>query len=201
MMLSILIPSLHARAEKLSSLLGTLRMQIENNFAEEKVEIIIDVDRGERNVGAKRNSLLASANGDYLCFVDDDDRVSPQYISLLLNAIQSEPDCCSLNGLLTTNGKDEQLFRHSIHYNGWYTRGGILYRYTNHLNCVRSEIAKKMTFPQTNFGEDKHYSNQLMRSRLLKRERKIEPILYYYDYVKEILPNAKRNLGIFRRHR
>lgn len=184
-LLSLLIPSLNNRAGKLASLLRILSDQLEKNKAIDIVELVVDVDNGEATIGAKRNRMMQGAKGKYLASIDDDDRISDDYISLVLAGIKTKPDCCSLNGIYSEKGHIPQTFKHSIEYNGWYEKDKILYRFPNHLNCVKSSIAKKMKYPDITFAEDKSYSEQLQESGLLKVEYKIEPILYYYDYVRK----------------
>lgn len=182
--LSLLIPTLISRKVMLATLLNSLDKQVHDLGAGPLVQVLKYTDDGYLSVGKKRNVLLQKASGDYIAFIDDDDTVNKDYVALLLSAIQSGPDCCSLNGLLKVDFKPkERVFKHSIKYNGWYEKDKILYRFPNHLNCVKASIAKQMTFPETNYGEDKKYSEQLQASGLLKKEVEIEPTLYYYHYL------------------
>lgn len=180
--LSLLIPTLKNREHKLNQLIDELQNQIEYLQAENVVQLIKFTDQGERTIGEKRNHLIHAAKGDYVAFIDDDDMVPTNYIQLLLSAIQDKPDCCSLNGILSVPGRQPKLFKHSIKYNGWYEEKGILYRFPNHLNCVKTSIAKQIIFPDISYAEDKKYSELLQSSGLLKKEAVIEDTLYYYNY-------------------
>ena len=84
---SILICSLESRSLKLNRLLSILKEQ-----ADDRVEILVSVDSGEKSVGAKRNELVKASCGKYLAFIDDDDIVSDDYVDLILKAIQDGPD-------------------------------------------------------------------------------------------------------------
>jgi hypothetical protein len=137
------------------------------------------------SIGAKRQHMMMEVKTPYLCFIDDDDRIADNYIELVMAGIATDPDCCSLNGIITTDGKDPKVFKHSIDYKEMYEQGGVYYRPPNHLNVVRSSIAKQMVFPDWNRSEDSNYCFQLRDSGLLKVEYKIEPTLYYYDYVSD----------------
>lgn len=180
-LLSILIPSLDKRAGLLTVLLRSLEKQITPDI-KDKVEICVSMDNGKKSIGKKRNELTRGANGIYCASIDDDDRISPFYISLLLRGIATEPDCCSLIGTYTRDGRIPKIFKHSIEYDGWYEKANILYRYPNHLNAIRTDIAKQMKYPEINHGEDRAFSQQLQASGLLKKEYKIEQMLYTYDY-------------------
>lgn len=187
--LSILIPTMPTRIEFRQRLVDLLTSSMYNytltmGEREEDVELITDDTTGI-SIGAKRNIMLQAATGDYLCFIDDDDRIAPNYIELIMAGIATNPDCCSLNGIITTDGKDPKPFRHSIDYKEMYEADGVYYRPPNHLNVVRSSIAKQMTFPDWQRSEDSNYCFQLRDSGLLKVEYKIEPVLYYYDYVSD----------------
>lgn len=179
--LSILIPTITSRREMFFSLTDDLKEQA-NKFPGQ-VQIKFLVDEGENSIGQKRNALLCLAIGEYVCFVDDDDRVSSNYIDLLMEGVNKGVDCCSLRGEITTDGKNPKPFIHSLDYKEWFEKDGVYYRGINHLNCVKREIAVQIGFPEKNHGEDYDYSMKLMKSGLLKTEHKIEEILYYYKYI------------------
>jgi hypothetical protein len=58
----------------------------------------------------------------------------------------------------------------------------IYERYPNHLNCIKSNIAKQIEFTDKNFSEDTDYADMLFASGLIKNEFTIDKILYYYLY-------------------
>ena len=147
-----------------------------------EVEILTLRDAGEVEIGVKRNTLLLRANGKYLCFIDDDDYISENYISEVMEGIKKNVDCCSLVGEITTNGTDPRMFVHSMDYVEYATRGNVYYRPPNHLNVIRSSIAKKFRFPAINHGEDTDWAMAICRSGILKSEHKIKKTIYFYDY-------------------
>ncbi len=187
MKLSILIPTLFSRKKKsdflcsyISNLIDMYRL-IKNIDID--VEILCHRDNGEATIGQKRNELLGMAKGEYLCFIDDDDQISSNYIALLFEAIQTNPDCCSLNGIITTNGNNPQNFIHSLKYKNWFEENGVYYRPPNHLNCIKASIAKQFLFPDISNGEDKDWSMQIAESGILKTEYEIKETIYFYDYI------------------
>lgn len=187
--LSILLPTLPTRIEfrkRMVDLLTRSIMAYCGTLGDKRqmVEILSD-DRVGLSIGAKRNTLMNNAQGQYICFIDDDDRIADNYIELVMAGIATNPDCCSLNGIITTDGKDPKQFKHSIDYDSMYERDGVYYRPPNHLNTVRASIAKQMAFPDWQRSEDSNYCFQLRDSGLLRVEYKIEPVLYYYDYVSD----------------
>ena len=148
------------------------------------VEILIYSGDSE-TIGNKRNYLMQSAKGEYLCFFDDDDMPSEDYIKELLKGIESVADCISLRGIMTTNGSNPEVFEHSLKYKSWRTtKNEIKYeRYPNHLNCIKSDIAKQIKFPEINHGEDYDWSKKLHESGLLKSEYYTDKVLYHYKFV------------------
>lgn len=180
MKLSILIPTLPKRAHMLAELMASLQKQISHEGAE--VEILTDSRTGI-SIGEKRNHLLQSATGEYVCFFDDDDVASDYYIYCVMGALQSNPDCCSLNGVITTDGRNPKRFIHSIKYNSYFESDGVYYRPPNHLNVIRASIAKQFEFNNSSFGEDTDWAMRICRAGVLKAEAEIDDTLYFYRYI------------------
>lgn len=174
MKLSILIPTLPKRAEKLKRLLAILRPQLTDD-----VEILTDDREKHISTGEKRNFLLRNANGLYSVFIDDDDLISENYISLLMEGIDKGVDCCSLVGLIDI-GNEKRTFIHSLKYNSYHEKYGIYYRYPNHLNCIKTSISKQILFPHKTISEDTDFATRLHESKLLKTEHTINETIYFY---------------------
>lgn len=180
-LLSILILTIPGREEKLNRLLNILNHQITDD-----VEIVIEFDECVLSVGEKRNNALDKAKGRYICFMDDDDMVSPNYVKHILMIIgNTDVDCCSLSGEITMNGGIPQKFIHSLKYKTWYDEGEgknkVYYRNPNHLNVVKREIARRVRFIDISTGEDADYSRRLLPYLTVQGE--IDHTLYYYDAI------------------
>lgn len=174
--LSILICSLNSRAHLLKRLRSVLDPQLTD-----EVEVIVNADDGQLSIGDKRNALLQAATGDYIAFIDDDDLVRTTYVQSVLAAIQTNPDCVGIEGVITTNGNPNgRLFIHSLRYHIWFEDNGVYYRNPNHLSPVKRELALKTGFPSINHGEDHDYSKRLLP--LLNSEVYIKGPIYHYDY-------------------
>jgi glycosyltransferase involved in cell wall biosynthesis len=172
--LSILICSLVGREVSLKKLLNLLEPQKTDD-----IEIIVDIDNKEVTTGAKRNRLLKKATGEYIAFIDDDDLVSNDYIFKILNAIESKPDCCGMEGLITFKKQNiTRTFIHSIKYNSWFTKDEVYYRCPNHLSPVKRILALKAMFPDLTISEDIEYSKRLLP--FLKTEVYIKNPIYFY---------------------
>jgi len=181
--LSILIPTLAVRKKFYSRLLDDLLPQVLPHFND--IEVIADGTDTSMTIGAKRNKLLARAKGDYVCFIDDDDRVGKNYIETLMRGIEMGVDVVSLRGIITTNGKDPLMFEHSLLYKEYRTvpNSEVTYeRYPNHLNCMLASVAKQFEFPHQNYSEDTEWATKIFNSGLLKTEYHHKEIIYYYLY-------------------
>lgn len=186
--LSILIPYIRKHEAFFIKLKFELTSQI-LPFAG-RIELIYDNHEYD-SIGTKRNRLLQKAEGKYTAFIDADDRIATNYIQQLMVGIDNDVDCCSLKGVITTNGQEPHFFEHSIRYNEYrtntnadYKAGDVRYeRYPNHLNTIRSSVAKLFKFPETNWGEDTDFATQIHKSGLLKTEHYIADVIYNYDYV------------------
>lgn len=172
--LSILIATTSARSEIIKPLLENLRKQMTD-----EVELIFSHHETDC-IGAKRNALLQMANGDYVVFIDSDDHVTPNYVRLILSALETTPDCIGICGFMTTNGRDQRQWHISKEYTHWHESDGSYFRTPNHISPVRRELALQAGFPEISFGEDIAYSERLYP--LLKTEVKIKQPIYHYDY-------------------
>ena len=176
MKLSILICTVPSRVDTyLPKMIKSLEKQ-----ATKDVEIIWLGDNKKRSVGQKRNDLLDLAQGKYVTFVDDDDRVTDDYVSLILKGIEKDVDVvnfkvsCSVNG-----GKYKDVF-----YDARFTSDKNLKdryeRRVNHIMCVKRELALRAGFPHKNMGEDDEYAGRLRP--LIKSQAFIDKVLYFYTF-------------------
>jgi glycosyltransferase involved in cell wall biosynthesis len=190
--LSLLVCSIESRRRELRRLRSCLAPQLND-----AVELLVNIDRGEKTIGRKRNELLEEASGDYIAYIDDDDLVADDYVEKILNAVDSKPDCCGMEGIITFNGANPRRFIHSLRYREWFEEEGVYYRNPNHLSPVKRELALEIGFPEKNYWEDRDYSARLLP--LLKREVYIEGPIYYYLYVKRKKPKLLRLFTEFSR--
>lgn len=180
---SILICTLDERADKFNYIYSKLLHQITQLNLNFDIEILFFRDNREYSVGYKRNMLIEKSRGAYICFIDDDDDIHAQYIKMIYRGLQTNPDCVSLKGIMTTNGKKPQKFIHSIRYRSYAFKNGIFYRPPNHLNPIRRSIAILYKFPEVSMGEDTAWAMQIANGRLIKTEYSINTPYYFYNFV------------------
>ena len=179
--LSILIATIEERKSEFLNLLRFLEKQLPENGS---VEIVHCSDNREISIGAKRQKLLKMANGEYVCFIDDDDMVHANYIDKILSAIGEGVDCIGF--LVAMDGWESNRIICSLsnHWDGWHENSGG-YRFVrcpNHLSVLRLEHCLKIGYPDKRGGEDADFSLALKESGLVKTEIFIPEIMYEYRF-------------------
>jgi hypothetical protein len=167
------------RKQSYEALIGVLNSQIKASGASELIEIVTETDNGETSVGKKRNQVLDRARGEYVCFIDDDDMVTDIYISETLNALKNKPDVVELVGYLP---KYDLPFIHNLNCGGHFKKDGTQFRTPNHLNTIKTEIARQIRYVEISHGEDQDYSHRLWDSGLMKTESLIGKTMYIYQF-------------------
>lgn len=178
--LSILLCSVGGRLYKLYSLIEHL----EKLTKDKPVEILWLGDNKKMSVGEKRNKLLQMAKGDYICYVDDDDWVSDDYIDEILKALDKNPDAVCFE---CQYSNAETLIKNHVYFNRRNfnkdeDEKGLRWRMVNHLNPVKRKIALQIGFAEKNFSEDTDYAIRLWNSRLMNTDVTIPKILYHYQF-------------------
>jgi glycosyltransferase involved in cell wall biosynthesis len=180
-LLSVLILSIPSREHLLQRLLDVLNPQLHG-----AVQLIVMHNEGEMSIGELRNECLDAAHGDYVAFIDDDDLIASDYVSLILSAIEEDhPDCIGFRGRHFTNGK---LIGHYIwsaqfcRYEAENQPDGLqlMKRSPNHLNPIKRSIAIKAGYPHLNSGEDYQFAQRVYP--LIETETFIDEPLYDYCY-------------------
>lgn len=173
--LSILICSIEERKEVLNELLLNLKKQINDTGNKSNVEILLEIDGGEKSIGSKRQSLLDRARGEYIVFIDDDDRISNFYVEKILKAVNKKPDCIGFRGRFKN-----WLFTNSLSIQEKMFDGKQHFSHICHINPIKKYIAAKFKFEDRFFEEDKIWLNSVLNSKLLKTEVFINEEMYFY---------------------
>ena len=141
--LSILIPSVPRTHGYFSRMIGYLSEQTQGM----PVEIPVLLDNKKSTIGTKRNVLIEQAKGDYIVFVDDDDRIEPHYVSTLCAQIESAPDadCIVFDVAVYFNGRFQKICRYGREYSHGEDHS-FYYRKPNHIMCYAKRIAAKHKF-------------------------------------------------------
>lgn len=182
MKLSLLIPTLPEPESQtyLRRLNAILDPQIEKYAGQ--VNKIID-ERGRHiPTGTKRNDMIAYCDAEYFAQIDVDDRVSNDYVSLIMEGIEKGVDVVNFCGRMTTNGMHpvDFIIKTGERYE---ERNGKYYRFNNHLCAFRREVVEKIKFPPIWNGEDYQYALKIHDLKLIKSEHHITKQIYFYEYV------------------
>ena len=200
--LSILILTITSRREMLQDIVRSLGATIGLDYYlnngtwinrieyDDDVEILIYSDNKEESVGGKRNKLVGLAKGEYVSFLDEDDRVSDDYIEQLLEGIKSGADIITFDVSVSIDGATPKPCYYSMYFDGDKNEPNAYYRLPNHLMCVKREIALQVPFKEISFGEDADYAKRL--KPLLKSEHSINKVLYHYDYNSKTTATQRR---------
>lgn len=191
MILSILIPSIPERAEMLAILLDKLASQVKycQNTHPTLGEFEIIADDGEaflkggKSIGAKRQDLLDAAKGAYVCFLDDDEGISPDYLETLLRLCKQDKDVCTFRSIAKI--KDFWgLVDMSLHNatNDDLSPEKLTRRTPWHISPVRSTFAKAHKFPDTNYGEDYEWFSVVLKHCF--NEAHTDRIIHEYNHGK-----------------
>lgn len=181
--LSILVCSVHTRYD---NFLIQIEKQLFNQYSalsevdQSRVEIVVLTDNKMMMLGHKRNKMVELAQGKYIAFVDDDDRVSDDYIQQLLDATNSNADSIVFQAQVSLNGEPPKICYYSKDVKQDYNRPDSYHRIPNHICCIKRSVSLKSSFPNVLYGEDAGYGKVLLP--FLKTEHKIDKVLYYYDY-------------------
>ena len=192
--LSILILSITERIGRLSALIKIIerqRKRVGQSF-NDGVEVIVDMDNRTRSIAAKRNNLINQSQGDFLCFIDDDDEIDKDYLLSIVESIDNHPDadCISFNQSCVVDGRKFSVqfgLGNPITSEVLNSESGrsIIKRPPYHICAFRSTIAKKVMF--RDITANNNYSVEdidwLIRLYpLLNTEYHIDKTLHYYNF-------------------
>lgn len=180
MKLSLLIPTVPRRLRR--SCADLLECLLEQAAGRSDVEVLALFDNKTRTVGEKRNELMRMARGEYVAFIDDDDRIAPDYLLRIIDALERNPgvDLVLFDALLSMPGKCPRRGRFHLeckqteHYRSCY------YSPPCHVNVWRKALVFDVPFPAANFAEDRDWQERVIP--LVRTHVKIEEVLYYYDW-------------------
>jgi glycosyltransferase involved in cell wall biosynthesis len=177
--LSILILTLPTRIDSYATLIKSLNQQVIENNLINRVQILTLCDTKEISVGEKRNILLNKSCGRYVCFIDDDDVIAPNYLIKIISALSSNADVITFCGDYVENNL-RTPFSISMVHRGNFNHPNMFYRLPNHLCPVKREIALSCQFTDKNYGEDSDYAEKI--NNYIKNEFHIQDKLYFYMY-------------------
>lgn len=187
--LSILIPTVPERAEQFKRLHDYVMDQAIRTLTSHemlgKIEVLYDDSplfmNGGPTIGAKRNALVKRAEGKYLCFLDDDESVPPDYVETLLRMCLVNQDICTFRALVKM-----QTFwalvdmRLAFKLNDQINPNFTVRRPPWHCCPVRSVYAKSFEFKDINNAEDFEWMERVLSC--CTSEAHTDQILFQYNH-------------------
>jgi hypothetical protein len=194
-LLSICIPTVVGREEKLQKLLDNLGTQIHEHNLFQFVEIIVDKDNKEVSIGEKRDRMYKGCSGLFSVQIDDDDDVAKDYLITIMENMDERVDCIGYQELCIMDGKKKKS-DFSIKYDTWKENTFALNGF-HHLRTpfckspIKTTICKFVGVKDMRFGEDHDFAKRV--KQYLRTETYINKEMYIYQYTSE---NHKVKYGI-----
>jgi hypothetical protein len=177
---TILIPTIPGREQSLRSLIASIHSFHASVCPALRIKIALSFDNREKTIGLKRQQLLQAAEGKYVSFIDDDDRVTQAYFEDAAATIAGNYDCMRLRGQISS-----WTFTHSLanKLTAPMANETTFLRPPNHLNVVKADIAKTVSFrTDATQGEDLDWTLKLMRLGFLRSEYQSDESRIHYIY-------------------
>lgn len=167
---------------RIRSFFPTLMEELERQTASHvDIEILALYDNKRMSVGEKRNILLDSARGDYVCFMDDDDWIAPDYISEIYKALDRSVDVVTHLVEVTTNGQNKRICTYDLEEKDRAIVGNDGWKGPpSHTMAWRRELAQLVRFPSISMYEDAQWADAVRT--FAKTQTKIDKVLYYYKF-------------------
>lgn len=170
----VLISTIPHRDAKLRLLLGEFCRQRQPGFG---VRILRDnLQRREIESHDKRRELTLSSAADYVCDVDDDDWIEPDYVKSVMKALRQRPDYVGFQVDYSRDGQHQAMCRHSLEYDG-YQQGTPWTRDITHLNPLRRELA---LLGEWRGHTDEEWAATVRETGQVKTQVMIDRVLYHY---------------------
>lgn len=190
MILSVLIPSIPERFDNFSKLTNELFNQktYVHTFHPTlgDIEVVVDNSKkfldGGLSIGAKRQALLDRAQGDYVCYLDDDEDIAPNYLETLVRLCNKRQDVCTFRNLSKMDNF-WMVVDMGLHYpNDQASPMFMARRKPWHICPVKREFAKLYKFEDINYGEDFKWMDKVLAH--CTTEAKTDAIIHVYNHSK-----------------
>ena len=185
-LLSILTASIPERADKLEMLTAKITAQI----GDLPVEHLVFLDNRKRTIGAKRDALLRIARGTFVAYVDDDDTVSTDYVSSLVDAIKTaitppfsqtaSVDVITFAQFARVDKACAKIVFGLRQENQPFVPDTEVLRAAWHVCAWRRSVAILSHFPESNYGEDWAFAEPL--NRIARASIHLDKVLHYYRF-------------------
>jgi glycosyltransferase involved in cell wall biosynthesis len=119
---------------------------------------------GGASIGQKRQLGLLAAKGEYVCWLDDDDDVSPDYVETLVRLAGKGADVCTFNNISKFENYWMVVKMHFSTKLDDQARPGIIERRPYHICAFRRGVLDGVQFPDANWDEDTGFIEQALKN-------------------------------------
>lgn len=149
------------------------------------IEIVFENSKkfldGGLNIGAKRQALLEQSKGLYICYLDDDEHISPDYVETLIRLCYENKDLCTFRSIAMLSNNwaliDMSLKNKE---NQQINPESITLRKPWHVCPVRRELGMKHKFTDSNYGEDWDWFGQVLKG--CRTEAHTKKVIHNYNH-------------------
>lgn len=158
-----------------------------------EIEILVDDSKrfldGGLSIGKKREALVKRATGKFLCFLDSDENIAPNYLETLVRLCCQGKDVCTFRAIAKLDNYwaiyDMRLNQH----NEQSTPDKTVLRGAWHTCPVRTEYAQRYEFEDINYGEDASWMNKVLSD--CKDEAHSDAVILQYNHHTHISESDK----------
>lgn len=188
-LLSILIPTIPERYERFTKLYNELmRQKTEFETFHDtlgRVEVLVNTEKrfldGGLSIGKKREALVKDAEGKYLCFLDDDESIAPNYLETLMRLCFVDQDVCTFKAMVKLSTFWALVdMRLAYKTNDQINPDFTVRRPPWHMCPVRSVFAKLVPFRDVNNAEDFEWTEQVLKYCVT--EAHTDKIIFQYNH-------------------
>lgn len=189
--LSILIPTIPERGDMFTRLFNELNSQLQYvqtvHPSLGNVQILVDDSKrfldGGLSIGKKREALVRRAEGRYLCFLDDDENISRNYLETILRLCQRDADVITFRNFSRLE-RYWMVVDMSLKYavNDQPNPDFMVRRRPWHICPVKSVFAKLHQFTDISYGEDWLWFEQVLKH--CTTEAKTDAVIHEYHHGK-----------------
>lgn len=201
-LLSILIPTIPERSDKFTVLYNELMRQKTafDTFHSSIGELEIVVNAGVKfldgglSIGKKREALVQEAKGEYLCFLDDDESISPNYVETLMRLCHKGADICTFKAIVKMETFWSILDMRLVYtLNDQMSPDYTVRRPPWHVCPMKSKYAKLFQFKDINAAEDFEWMEKVLQR--CTTESHTDKVIFQYNHKSESESDKILNKG------
>lgn len=135
---------------------------------------------GGLSIGNKRQALVDKASGKYLCFLDVDDDLAPNYVETLVRLCHTDKDVVTFRSFIKNDFYWSVVDMRLGNTNEEATPDRIVKRNAWHICPVKSKYAKMYKFEDSNYSEDWTWMEKVLKH--CETEAHTDQILHSYQH-------------------